>query len=89
MPSIGTLFGLTDTVVMVMFIAVGLCKMCGNDPSNDFISNGIEEKCGFDNDHLEISMVHIMDQRSYYVKLGYCNENPCTIWRKHKKGIMT
>ena len=27
-----------------------------------------------------------MDQRSHHVKLGYCDKNPRTIWRKYKKG---
>ena len=48
--------------------------------------DGLKEKCGFDNDHLETPMVRLMDQRSHYVKLGYCDENRRTIWRKHKKG---
>ena len=74
---------------MVTFIAVGLCKMYRNGPSHNVVSNGIEcfkAKHGFDNDHLEISMVCMIDQRSHYVKLGYCDEKLLTIWSKCEKG---
>ena len=42
----------------------------------------------FDNDYLEMSMVHLMDQRSCCIKLGYCDEILRTIWRKCKKEIL-
>ena len=27
-----------------------------------------------------------MDQRPHHIKLGYCDENPRTIWREYSKG---
>ena len=88
---IGKLFALLNVAVTVMFKAVNVFKE-KQKGACAISNNGVDDfkaKHSFDNDHLETSMVRLMDQRSCYVKLGYCDENPRAIWRKHKKGIMS
>ena len=87
-PNIGKLFALPNVAVIVMFKAVNSLKE--NEAGTRVISNNgvdaFKAKHGFDNDHLEPSMVRTMDQRSCCIKFGHCDENPRTIWRKYQKG---
>ena len=88
MSSIGKLFALPNIAVRVIFKAVNLFKE-KQKGTHVISNNGVDDfkaKCGFDNGHLEMSIVCLIDQRSCYVKLGYCDENLRIIWRKHKKG---
>ena len=59
---------------------IGVCMISNNGV------DALKAKHGFDNDHLETWMVRVMDQRSCYIRFGYCDENPRTIWRKYQKG---
>ena len=84
-PNIEKLFALSNIAVRVIFKAVNLFKenqkgiyIILNNRINNF-----KVKYGFDNDYLEISIVYLIDQRLYYIKLDYYNENPHTIWRKY------
>ena len=75
-----------------MFVVVNMCEEQQKGASYHVISNNRVEdfkvKYGFDNDHLEMPIVRMMDQRSHHIKSGYCDETPHNSWRKYKKGIL-
>ena len=79
MPSLGELFCLPETVVRVIFIALGLCKLHSNVHLHSIIQNRVDEfKCKhfFDNQHLEISRSRICNPRMHFIKLGQYDQRP-------------
>ena len=65
-PDIGKLFSLPNVVVRVIFKAVRSCETHRNVTSHHFVPNRVKEfkaKNGFDNEHLETSVVLMMKQR--------------------------
>ena len=65
MPNMGKLFALPDVVARVTLKAAGSCEIRKNGPSRHAMPNRVEEikaKNGFDNDHLEMSVVRVSQQ---------------------------
>ena len=82
MPNTGKLFALPDIVVRVIFSVVSLHKIHRNSLSYHIISNSINNfkvKNGLENEYLEISMIHMIKQRLYYIKLDNCTKNLSSI----------